>query len=347
MRCKVHDELYLLKKLLFLQRYESCIAEKERHLIEQGGIIAKLKTEVNVLKQDQKGFLQVTNMYNKTTEESENLCDDEQVSLFVEQVLLKAAKDIQSDPSLPSSCSQRTNSVAVLATKVSPAGSKTLSPAKRIDSYTSMTPITYANPETSMTAINICSEPTKHINSGTMMTPLRKTDSETTMTPVQQMDSETSITPVRQTSSETFITPTIQTDSVTSVTPVELVDQDTMMSPVQTYHAAIITSPLVAALHPEIINGLPLESLRSELESAAISNELLRTECDELNCKVEDLELLLKDLRKSAGKENRALQEQIDCLQKQLQEALEINYQMELKKVKLICFLVLHSIAEV
>ena len=96
---------------------------------------------------------------------------------------------------------------------------------------------------------------------------------------------------------------------------------------------AVLTSPLVAVLQPEMITRLPLETLRSELESAAISNELLRSECDELNGKVEDLGLLLKEVRNSASKETGDLQERIDQLQKELEQALEINYQMELRKV--------------
>ena len=242
-----------------------------------------------------------------------------------------------------------------LTTPIKQASSETLmTPVKQVDALTSMTPIKQASSETSMT-------PVKQVDALTSMTPIKQASSETSMTPVKQVDALTSMTPIKQANSETSITPLklanthtamtpvpIQknssdpsntptmscTDVATSMTPIEHVNQDTMVSPVKMQSTAIGTSPLVAVLQPEMITQLPLETLRSELESAAISNELLRSECDELNGKVEDLESLLKEVRNSASKESGDLQERIDQLQNELEEALEINYQMELKKVK-------------
>ena len=240
-------------------------------------------------------------------------------------------------------------------TPIKQASSETsMTPVKQVDALTSMTPIKQASSETSMT-------PVKQVDALTSMTPIKQASSETSMTPVKQVDALTSMTPIKQANSETSITPLklanthtamtpvpIQKNSsdpsntptmsctnvATSMTPIEHVNQDTMVSPVKMQSTAIGTSPLVAVLQPEMITQLPLETLRSELESAAISNELLRSECDELNGKVEDLESLLKEVRNSASKESGVLQERIDQLQNELEEALEINYQMELKKVK-------------
>ena len=123
-------------------------------------------------------------------------------------------------------------------------------------------------------------------------------------------------------------------DTGTSITPIEFVDKHTLVSPMQTANVSIATSPLVAALQPEIISSLPLNRLRAELESAAISNELLRSECDDLNAKLEGLQSSLVKLRSEADKQNSSMQCEIDNLQNKLEEALEINYQMEMKKVK-------------
>ncbi len=119
----------------------------------------------------------------------------------------------------------------------------------------------------------------------------------------------------------------------TSMTPIELVDKQTLVSPLQTSNVSVTTSPLVAALQPEIISSLPLNLLRAELESAAISNELLRSECDELNAKVEVLKSSLAGVRSEADNKCCAMQLEIENLQSKLDEALEINYQMEMKKV--------------
>ena len=121
----------------------------------------------------------------------------------------------------------------------------------------------------------------------------------------------------------------------TSMTPIELVDKHTLVSPMQTSNVSVTTSPLVAALQPEIISSLPLNRLRAELESAAISNELLRSECDELNGKVESLQSSLAEARSEADQKCCAMQYEMDNLQSKLDEALEINYQMEMKKVNL------------
>lgn len=123
-------------------------------------------------------------------------------------------------------------------------------------------------------------------------------------------------------------------DTGTSMTPIELVDKHTSVSPMQTVNVSITTSPLVAALQPEIISSLPLNRLRAELESAAISNELLRSECDNLNAKLEGLQSSLVELRSEADKKSSSMQCEIDNLQNKLEEALDINYQMEMKKVK-------------
>jgi hypothetical protein len=119
----------------------------------------------------------------------------------------------------------------------------------------------------------------------------------------------------------------------TSMTPIELVDKQTLVSPLQTSNVSVTTSPLVAALQPEIISSLPLNLLRADLESAAISNELLRSECDDLNAKVEVLKSSLAEVRSEADKKCCAMQLEIENLQSKLDEALEINYQMEMKKV--------------
>ena len=119
----------------------------------------------------------------------------------------------------------------------------------------------------------------------------------------------------------------------TSMTPIKLVDQHTLVSPIQTSNVSITTSPLVAALQPEIISTLPLNQLRAELESAAISNELLRNECDELNGKVERLQLSLNEAKSEADEKCCVMQNEIDNLQNQLEEALEKNHEMEMKKV--------------
>ena len=119
----------------------------------------------------------------------------------------------------------------------------------------------------------------------------------------------------------------------TSMTPIKRVDQDTLVSPIQTSNVSITTSPLVAALQPEIISTLPLNQLRAELESAAISNELLRNECDELNGKVERLQLSLNEAKSEADEKCCVMQNKIDNLQSELDEALEKNHEMEMKKV--------------
>lgn len=122
-------------------------------------------------------------------------------------------------------------------------------------------------------------------------------------------------------------------DIGTSMTPIELVDKHTLVSPMQTANVSMTTSPLVAALQPEIISSLPLNRLRAELESAAISNELLRSECDDLNAKLECLQSSLVELRSEAEKKTSTMQCEIDDLQSKLEEAMEINYQLEMKKV--------------
>jgi hypothetical protein len=121
----------------------------------------------------------------------------------------------------------------------------------------------------------------------------------------------------------------------TSMTPIEFVDKHTLVSPIQTSNVSVTTSPLVAALQPEIISSLPLNRLRAELESAAISNELLRSECDELNGKVESLQSSLAGARSEVDQKCCAMQYEMDNLQSKLDEVLEINYQMEMKKVNL------------
>ena len=122
-------------------------------------------------------------------------------------------------------------------------------------------------------------------------------------------------------------------DIGTSMTPIELVDKHTLVSPMQTADVSMTTSPLVAALQPEIISSLPLNRLRAELESAAISNELLRSECDDLNAKLECLQSSLVELRSEAERKTSTMQCEIDDLQSKLEEAMEINYQLEMKKV--------------
>ena len=118
----------------------------------------------------------------------------------------------------------------------------------------------------------------------------------------------------------------------TAMTPIELVDKQTLVSPMQTLNVSVTTSPLVAALQPEIISSLPLNRLRAELESAAISNELLRSECDELNAKVEVLQSSLTEVKSDADKKCFAMQQEMETLQTRLDEALERNYEMEMKK---------------
>ena len=122
----------------------------------------------------------------------------------------------------------------------------------------------------------------------------------------------------------------------TSMTPVELLHKYTHISPAQTSNASVVTSPLVAALQPDIISSLPLNTLRAELESAAISNELLRNECDSLNARIEDLQTSLAQGRADAETKCKALQDVVDSLESKLAQALEENYQMEMKKVKII-----------
>ena len=123
-------------------------------------------------------------------------------------------------------------------------------------------------------------------------------------------------------------------DTGTSMTPVTLIDKHTLVSPVQTSSVSITTSPLVAALHPDIISSLPLSRLRSELESAAISNELLRSECDDLNTKIESLQSFVDEAKSEAQRKSSSTQNVIDSLTKKLKEALELNHEMEMKKVK-------------
>ncbi|XP_028396752.1 myosin heavy chain, non-muscle-like [Dendronephthya gigantea] len=118
----------------------------------------------------------------------------------------------------------------------------------------------------------------------------------------------------------------------TSMTPVTLIHKHTLVSPVQTSNVSISTSPLVAALHPEIITSLPLSQLRSELESAAISNELLRSECDELSAKIELLQSSVDKARSEAERKCSSMQNVVDSLTKKLEEALELNEDMERKK---------------
>ena len=131
-------------------------------------------------------------------------------------------------------------------------------------------------------------------------------------------------------------------DIGTSMTPIELVDKHTLVSPMQTANVSITTSPLVAALQPEIISSLPLNRLRAELESAAISNELLRSECDDLNAKLEGLQSSLVELRSEAERKTSTMQCEIDDLQSKLEKAMEINYQLEMKKVSSRIGLLLH-----
>ena len=159
------------------------------------------------------------------------------------------------------------------------------------------------------------------------------------LTPIQEErdGSQLSLTDITERVSENnTICASIKQSSVdigTSMTPIELVDKHTLVSPMQTANVSITTSPLVAALQPEIISSLPLNRLRAELESAAISNELLRSECDDLNAKLECLQSTLVELRSEAERKTSTMQCEIDDLQSKLEEAMEINYQLEMKKV--------------
>ena len=338
-----------------MQRYELCLAEKEKDLHQQCSIIKQLKKEVDILKQDRKDNNKNAKS-TKSPEESQNLCEDEQVSLLVQHVLSKVVKEMENTdyafgekidsttgPITPirnihsmTSPTKQINSetsvkqVSAETSMISVRHSETsMTPGKQVDALTSMTPINQAHSETSMT-------PVKQVDALTSTTRINQASSETSMTPLKLVNTHTAMTPVhfQKNSSDPSKTPTMScTNVATSMTPIEHVDQDTMVSPVKMQSTAVLTSPLVAVLQPEMITRLPLETLRSELESAAISNELLRSECDELNGKVEDLRLLLKEVRNSASKETGDLQERIDQLQKELEEALEINYQMELRKV--------------
>ena len=283
-----------------MQRYELCLAEKEKDLHQQCSIIEQLKKEVDILKQDRKDNNKNAKS-TKSPEESQNLCEDEQVSLLVQHVLSKVVKEMENTDY---AFGEKIDSTTGPITPISNIHSMT-SPTKQINSETSV----------------------KQVSAETSMISVRH--SETSMTPLKLVNTHTAMT-----CSDPSKTPTMScTNVATSMTPIEHVDQDTMVSPVKMQSTAVLTSPLVAVLQPEMITRLPLETLRSELESAAISNELLRSECDELNGKVEDLRLLLKEVRNSASKETGDLQERIDQLQKELEEALEINYQMELRKV--------------
>ena len=307
-----------------MQRYELCLAEKEKDLHQQCSIIEQLKKEVDILKQDRKDNNKNAKS-TKSPEESQNLCEDEQVSLLVQHVLSKVVKEMENTDY---AFGEKIDSTTGPITPISNIHSMT-SPTKQINSETSVKQV---SAETSMISVR---------HSETSMTPGKQVDALTSMTPINQASSETSMTPLKLVNTHTAMTcsdpsktPTMScTNVATSMTPIEHVDQDTMVSPVKMQSTAVLTSPLVAVLQPEMITRLPLETLRSELESAAISNELLRSECDELNGKVEDLRLLLKEVRNSASKETGDLQERIDQLQKELEEALEINYQMELRKV--------------
>ena len=290
-----------------MQRYELCLAEKEKDLHQQCSIIEQLKKEVDILKQDRKDNNKNAKS-TKSPEESQNLCEDEQVSLLVQHVLSKVVKEMENTDY---TFGEKIDSTTGPITPISDIHSMT-SPMKQINSETSVKQV---STETSMISVR---------HSETSMTPLKLVNTHTAMTPVH----------IQKNTSDPSKTPTMSyTNVATSMTPIEHVDQDTMVSPVKMQSTAVLTSPLVAVLQPEMITRLPLETLRSELESAAISNELLRSECDELNGKVEDLRLLLKEVRNSASKETGDLQERIDQLQKELEEALEINYQMELRKV--------------
>ena len=315
-----------------MQRYELCLVEKEKDLHQQCSIIEQLKKEMDILKQDRKDNNKNAKS-TKSPEESQNLCEDEQVSLLVQHVLSKVVKEMENTDY---AFGEKIDSTTGPITPISNIHSMT-SPTKQINSETSVKQV---STETSMISVRhseTSMTPGKQVDALTSMTPINQASSETSMTPLKLVNTHTAMTPVhiQKNSSDPSKTPTMScTNVATSMTPIEHVNQDTMVSPIKMQSTAVLTSPLVAVLQPEMIIRLPLETLRSELESAAISNELLRSECDELNGKVEDLRLLLKEVRNSASKETGDLQERIDQLQKELEEALEINYQMELRKVK-------------
>lgn len=110
-------------------------------------------------------------------------------------------------------------------------------------------------------------------------------------------------------------------------------EKSTSITPIQRTDISIETSPLVAALQPEIITSLPFHQLQTELESAAISNELLRAECSHLNTKVDGLQETLTNVSEKSKFECSTLQEKINNLEARLDDALEKNHQLEMTKV--------------
>ena len=234
-----------------------------------------------------------------------------------------------------------------------------------VDNETSTTPVAKAHSATSVTPVHtadatLATSPVCMKDAEMSTSPLRGTDSTTNTSPDKWQTPTRSGNKTEQNLSkpENFLTPiqeehgaekdvlnTIEgrrmnsaikdshVHTGTSMTPIELVDKHTLVSPMQTSNVSVTTSPLVAALQPEIISSLPLNRLRAELESAAISNELLRNECDELNAKVEVLESTLAEVRSVADKKCCEMRQEMEELQTKLDEALELNYEMEMKKV--------------
>ena len=229
----------------------------------------------------------------------------------------------------------------------------TTSPCRETDATTNTTPMCLTDTESEIVEHGLCENNVK-LSLGTTVieTSLEKTSASQTPTKSDHKTEQNSIknekflTPIQEehapqrdvlnTIEKSRTSSTIKDSSVhkgTSMTPIELVDKQTLVSPMQTLNVSVTTSPLVAALQPEIISSLPLNRLRAELESAAISNELLRSECDELNAKVEVLQSTLADVKPEADKKCCVMQEKMEKLQNRLDEALERTYEMEMKKV--------------
>ena len=228
-----------------------------------------------------------------------------------------------------------------------------MTPVQHIDSETAISPVKVENSETQTISPQrkaISMTPMQQCNDNTTPSTIAHLSDAQTMSDTDQLCMTVSMdiiaeeghshgcqtTPVRDQSVSNLHHITGHTSISASLTPIEYADVHTMVTPVQIGTMAIGTSPLVAALQPEMIKSLPPDILRAELESLAISNELLRCECDDLNGKLEDLESLSTEIGVSADKKCLALQEKVDSLQEKLDKALEINHQMELQKVYII-----------
>ena len=229
----------------------------------------------------------------------------------------------------------------------------TTSPCRETDATTNTIPMCLTDTESEIAEHALCENNVKlSLETTVIEKSLEKTSASRTPTKSDHKTGQNSIknekflTPIQEehgpqrdvlhTIEKSRTSSTIKDCSVnkgTSMTPIELVDKQTLVSPMQTLNVSVTTSPLVAALQPEIISSLPLNRLRAELESAAISNELLRSECDELNAKVEVLQSMLAEVKSEADKKCCVMQDEMEKLKNKLDEALERNYEMEMKKV--------------